>query len=1179
MAAAKAQAQLVNTKFGQNRLLYEKEEWFRYESDNFAISFPKDMEDLAAYAIETAEVDYAFLKTRLEYQVRNKIELILYSDYASYLQNNIGLYTKTLNTGGTTRMYSHKVLLYMYMTRYELRRQIREGIAQAIVNRMVYGSNLQEAVQNSVSSPLPKWFAEGMISYSANDWDTEADNELREAFLTSDFNNFNELAKQKPRLAGRSMFHFVEQTHGSTALGNLFYLTRVNRSVESGYLFVFGTSYYAVAANWFNFYKSRYNDDNQERKIPNKGELTLKTHSKSPVGELAISTDGKKVAYAEIHKGEYMVWLHDVASDKAEVVWKGGLRTLTDDVPLNFPRLSFTKNGSKLIIASHEKHKIELRHYDLGNKHLSSPKQVKELDFINFIDAWNGEDIIVSGLKDGQSDLYRITLASGKVEAISTDVYDDFMPTVVKLGGKTGIVFSSIRPEPKFGNPAKDAKRREDLFAKLYFYDLSSRNRQLIQLTDLPISTDYNPVSVDDSTIAFLSDGSGITNRYICRLDTSISHYERQIFLKSGSAVTFHADSSYANKVDTTQIDSQRLNPVFVVKGKSYCNTDYSRSIYAHQTAPSAGKVADLIYYDNKYRIFVRDISPERQESPKYTIYQKHLREIWGVGKTKAELEKSKSITKTTPAPAPDTSKTRTPEQELKIVDKEIERDSAPTRDTSKIDIDNYLFQSEFKDVKNPIKADSLRRLATQKDSIPPQPTILVEGPNGEITKQTPTPRPTPATNTNTLQHRYDPARKTPYRNLFRADALAVQFDNTPLFGNLDMYLGGFYRFTPFSFGMKANFTDIFENYRLEIGMRVPVAFNGFDCYFVLDDRKGRLDKTYSFYRRSRLEDYTLIDTSSGQSQAARGRNIKHLAQFELKYPIDRHQSLRGVIAMQHDQVAIVSQDANSLSVPRYIENRTWLRFEYVFDNAVELSQNIRKGTRFKAYVDFFQPLAIRTDSSFKVDLSGGYTGNIGFDYRKYISLDDKTIFAFRAAGASSFGPQKILYSLGGIENWVFASTDQLIPLPQQDNFAYQTLAAAMRGFANNIRNGASFLVANAELRIPIGSYLDLGSVRSNTLRTFQLVPFFDIGTAWQGLSPFSADNPLNTSVIDRSSAGTVSPIRVRVNYYRQPIIFGFGVGLRAAVSGYFVRADLGFGVETGVLRSPTLQIGIGTDF
>jgi hypothetical protein len=1183
LLAGAAQAQLVNTNFGQSRVLYERENWFRYEAEHFAILFPKELEPLAAFVVEQAEADYGQLKTTLEYQIRNKIEIILYSDYSSYLQNNIGVYDKTMNTGGTTRMFSHKILLHMYMTRHDLRYQLRQGIARALVNRMLYGSNLQEVVQNSVAQPLQKWFSEGMISYAASDWDVVADDELREVFLGGKYANFYELEKKKPALAGRSMFHFISQRYGTASVGNLFYLTRINRSVESGFLYVFGSSYPAMCANWFNFYKERYNADNQDRRIPSKGELTLKTHKNATVAELCLSPDGKKTAYVEIHKGQYFIWLHDVATDKAEVIFKGGLRDLSEQVPLNYPRLSFDQENKGLFFSTHEKHKIKIQQYRLADKNLSQPKTIEDIDFINHIDAWRGEEVIASALKNGQSDIYRISLKTGKAEPITTDIYDDFMPSVVRLGGKTGIVFSSIRPEPKLGNPKPDAKPATNLFAKLYFYELSSRSREIVQLSNFAVSTDFMATAVDDTTIAFLSDANGITNRYICRLDTVVLYYNRNIVLKDGQNIILHADSSYA-QIDSSTIDSQFLTPVTLVKGKSYANSDYSRSLLGHQTATQAAKVADLLYYNSQYRIFIRDLSPAREESPKSTTYSSILGTLWGTTPKLSDLPKSKSIVNPTPEPKKEAP--RTPEEELKIVSAEIANDSTPKRDTSKIDIDNYLFQSEFKDIKNPIsKNDSLRRDPNfRRDSIPPQPTILVEDENGVIRRQEPSTRPNnnllkPTANSTVLQYKYDPSRKTAYRSLFRADAISLQFDNTPLFGGLDMYLGGFYRFTPLSFGLKTNFTDIHENYRLEIGLRLPVAFNGFDAYFIFDDRKGKIDKKYSFYRRTRTEDYNLIDTTTNNIQVATGRNIKHLAQVEFKYPLNRYQSLRALVGVQHDQVAITAREVNSLSVPRYIENRTWLRFEYVFDNCVELRQNTRKGMKFKAFFDYFQPLNVRTDSSFRVDFSGGNTGNIGIDWRYYLSPDNKTVFAFRTAAAASFGPQKILYSLGGIENWVFASTDQLIPLPAQEKFAYQTLAAPIRGFSNNIRNGSNFVAMTAEARIPIAEYIDFKNTRSNIVRTLQFVPFFDIGTAWQGLSPFSTTNPLNTSLIDRSSAGSVSPIRVRVNYFRQPIVYGFGAGLRAAVSGYFLRLDLGFGVETGVMRSPTLQLGIGTDF
>ncbi len=1174
LCATQAQAQLVNTTFGKNRLQYERKNWYRYEADHFAINFPQELEGLAKFVIEQAEEDYQQLKTSLEYTMRNKVEIILYGNYVDYLQNNIGLYTQTTNNGGTTRLFAHKILLYMHSSRNTLRYQLREGIARSLVNRMTYGGNFQEVVQNSVQLQMPKWFTEGMIGYALNEWDSEADNNLREAFLSGEYPNYWALANKNPALAGRSMFHYISQTYGTAAVGNVFYLTRISRSVESGYLQVFGASFYAVANNWFEYYQTRYNNDNQERRIPSKGALTLPDKKEAKYAQVALSRNGKYAAYISLHKGQYSVWLHDIEADAATLVWKGGTRSLSDETPLNYPCLAFSPTG-RLFFSTHEKHKLLLHQYDVETKKMLREVPVTDMDFINSLShGGDANTVLVSGLDGGVSDIFRIDAQSGKAKNLTNDLYDDIQPAAVNLGGRSGFAFMSMRPAPRLGNPANKDSLQHNLFPQLYFSD--GKSRELLQLSDQPVSLDIDVVGVDDSTIAYLSDANGMFNRYICRLDTTILRYNRHARLKSGEEIIIHADSALTLP-EGAVIDTQFLVPVLLVKGKSYPNSDYSRSILEHDVAQGAQKVADLIYYDGEYQLFIRDLRTERTTAPQPTEYRRLYLRLWGIGSA-SENQPKKGAT-STPISKPssgDTLKTSSRPREIQIPEEGDSLPPAPKKDSGKIDIDNYLFQSEFGSVKNPVP-DTSKPQPVVVDSARREPAILVEDPDGTIKKNPAPPRPTPEPRP-ALAYKFDPARKFPYRNLFRADGFALQFDNTPLFGGLDLYLGGHYRFTPFTFGFRTNFSDIFENYRIEIAARVPITFNGFDCYFQLEDRKGKLDKKYIFYRRTRTEDYNLIDTTTNIIQAARGRNIKHLAQFELKYPLSPNASLRGMVGVQHDQIAILAQEINSLSVAPYVENRVWLRAEYVFDNTVELRMNLRKGTRFKAYADFFQPLAVRTDSVFRVDLSGGITANIGFDYRFYHPVG-KSIIALRAAGASSFGGQKILYSLGGVENWLTPSTDRLIPLPENDVFAYQTLAAPLRGFSNNARNGNSFMVVNAEWRLPVAEMLGLTSARSNLVRTLQLVPFFDIGTAWQGLSPFSADNPLNTTIIDRSSAGSVSPIRVRVNYYRQPILFGFGMGFRTMVSGYFLRADLGFGVETGQLQTPKLQVAIGTDF
>ncbi len=145
--------------------------------------------------------------------------------------------------------------------------------------------------------------------------------------------------------------------------------------------------------------------------------------------------------------------------------------------------------------------------------------------------------------------------------------------------------------------------------------------------------------------------------------------------------------------------------------------------------------------------------------------------------------------------------------------------------------------------------------------------------------------------------------------------------------------------------------------------------------------------------------------------------------------------------------------------------------------------------------------------------------------------------------------------------------------LPQGQNIAYQTIAPGIRGFAYNIRNGSSYAVLNAEFRVPLFRYIS-EKIRSSFIRNFQLVGFFDAGTAWEGFSPFAKDNPINTIYLENPPT-----VKLKVNYYRDPVVAGFGFGARTSLLGYFIRADYGYGIETKVIGKPIFYLAFGTDF
>jgi hypothetical protein len=58
-----------------------------------------------------------------------------------------------------------------------------------------------------------------------------------------------------------------------------------------------------------------------------------------------------------------------------------------------------------------------------------------------------------------------------------------------------------------------------------------------------------------------------------------------------------------------------------------------------------------------------------------------------------------------------------------------------------------------------------------------------------------------------------------------------------------------------------------------------------------------------------------------------------------------------------------------------------------------------------------------------------------------------------------------------------------------------------------------------------------------------------------------------------------LTPVVLTVNYFKDPIVASYGVGMRMLLFGYMLRADYAWGVETRVIQSPKFHIALGTDF
>ena len=347
---------------------------------------------------------------------------------------------------------------------------------------------------------------------------------------------------------------------------------------------------------------------------------------------------------------------------------------------------------------------------------------------------------------------------------------------------------------------------------------------------------------------------------------------------------------------------------------------------------------------------------------------------------------------------------------------------------------------------------------------------------------------------------------------------------------------------------------DLFEDYRYMGGVNFSLNFNNLEFLFSYENLKKRLDKQFVVH-------YQHLK-SSQEGFVIKQKSLS--AYYILKYPIDIANSIRVQFKGVYDRIILGSLSDYTLKTPDRHKVRVALQLSYIFDNIRYLDQNLYSGIRSKVFGEYYQSVQKNTQNMVV----------LGLDFRYYLPLFKNMIWANRLAAGTSFGQEKLIYYMGGVDGWLFPKFNNEIWVDTTMNYAYQTLATNMRGFTQNIRNGNSFLLLSSELRIPFVQMIFRHPVKNNFIRSLQLVAFGETGTAWTGLTPYSKNNSLYLRYID------AQPMHIMIRRKINPIVGGIGLGLRAQLFGYILRFDYAWGIEDGkILKKGVFYFSLGLDF
>jgi hypothetical protein len=931
----------------------------------------------------------------------------------------------------------------------------------------------------SYFAAFPYWFTGGLSMYLSKKITPEMDNKIRDGVTSKRYQKIYKLNYQEQQLAGYSFWEFIAKRYGESYIPSILYYAGNTHNYERALFYALNTPFDLLFEQWIQYGREKYMSKAGESDVEAEAvKFKKNTQYLYPI----INASADKIAYVTNKEGRVKVWikmppsvppqggskkpqpssppegeLEGASSGKLEgakptCIYRYHYR-IEDNPDYSFPLIAWhpSEDILTLMVESHDN--VYFRNYNVKNKKFENNQPVFIGKITSFSYSENGKSIALSGVKNGQSDIYIYHLTSRSLEQITNDKADDFAPHFIR--NSTQLIFSSNRNNDTIGADNGFSKNKYNLFV----YEAVTKNKTLTRITNTPYSNETYAMEAEKDYISFLSDRSGINNRYLGHFNNVISHIDTAIHY------TYRLESYYPISNNNTGILFQDINT--------------QNAVATHQIFRNGQSIFGTEDYERFSDIGKKTLTvPQTEELPA----------------TNDSIVKDSVVVSASVHP-----------KQLRLVrlsDVVFPNDSARKVHLSALEDEEEMFTN----------TDNNQTLIPRNYNVQYFISELVTQVDFSFL--------------NTTYQQYVKSSSPIYLN--------------PGLSGLIMF----------------SIRDLMEDYRMTGGFRTSVDFSDMEFLYSYENMKERLDRQFV----AQYQTLKYLNYNFGMRQ----QNASLF--YILSYPLDRVNRIKTSFSLRYNRLDIKATDDITLNIKP--KHAVWAggKLEYVFDNTMPVSTNMIRGLRGKIFAEY---MCVPNKEFNNMTV-------LGLDIRHYAKAHNTLIWANRLAGSTSLGKNRLIYYLGGVDNWMMAKFNQNISVDTTVNYVYQTLATNMRGFTQNIRNGTTFFVWNSELRFQIFQSFAKKPLRSDFLRSFQLVAFGDVGTAWAGLHPYLESNALFTRTI---TPGGSDSYKIVVHQKTEPIVGGFGVGARFVFFGYFIRLDYAWGVEDYAVNKGVFYLSLNLDF
>lgn len=505
--------------FGKNRVQYQKFQWEYYRTDDYDVYFYPTGKALAQYAAWKAAQYIDEVEKYLNYTSSKKIQFIVYNTQADFRESNFAYYNDNFyNQGGITNIYGTKVYLYFDGNHAHFDEMLKNGIMNIYAHFVVEGENLRNNISADYLSSVPSWFYTGLSSYYGTVWNTDIEEHVKNGILTGNYADFDELSPVDARYAAHSFWKFIADVYGENAIPSILYATRVYRNLDRGLQHTIGTSYQNALVSWYRHYYVIYKKDTK-REIP-EGETITKKNKELIYSQIRFSNDGKNYAFASNRHGQIAVWMKTPEMKNPKRIFRKGHKT-EENPDLSFPLIAWHPNNETVGFTLEEKGRCYYYPFDITTQKLGQKQLVDVEKITDFSLSDDGKLMLLSGFKNGQSDIFLYSFMAKSFQQITNDIYDDYAPRFINQ--QQYIVFSS--------NRANDSLKSQEQFYEvapqknydLFLYHYKKKDKRLLRITKTPYASETDCREIGERKIVYLSNENGISNRYLAQFDSTIS--------------------------------------------------------------------------------------------------------------------------------------------------------------------------------------------------------------------------------------------------------------------------------------------------------------------------------------------------------------------------------------------------------------------------------------------------------------------------------------------------------------------------------------------------------------------------------------------------------------------------------------------------------------------------------